>query len=469
MKTTLSAPSLSRLVQLALLGSFLLVIVVFATKSLLQFNAAMADAEGELARIGRVLGKSLNEFTAPEVAIAALRAFEAQIDYAYEDSTLSRVTKRRPKTLAQLALQSGPPIYSNMPNTGWIEQSNDTVRQIPINGVDYWVYARDDAHWRFRLALPYFAHETLLIAAIRDLLPELAIYCPLIMLLTWFSLRVGLRPLRQLCAALQNRDPDDLSPLTMPMRYVELQRVADAWNAQLDKIKTTVLRERAFIHDAAHELRTPMAVMSAEAHVLMSAPDRESRLAAEKAMQDAIGRAAHLAKQLLSLAAMDHADQRHKEPLDAVPFLQTALAQKVPAAQAKRIELELKAPDHYRIESNRVALLSIIDNLVDNAIRYGKPAGRIEVTLDGDAHTMSLTVADDGPGIPASEHERIFERFYRLNRDEHGTGLGLPIVHHAVHSLGGDIAMSDGLDGCGVRFSIRLPISPRTDSTGPLP
>lgn len=457
MKPPFLAPSLSRLVQYGLAGAFVLVLIVFATRTLLQFQAQMETQSGELPRYARLIGDALDESDDVTAARALLRYNERMFAQTIIDSSLTKIAGPAPAIFSQLARNEGAMLYTSHPSHAWIEQPPDSVQRVEIDGHSYWVYAHEGQRWRLRFGLPYFAWQTVFLAGARDLLPELAIYCPMIMLLAWLSLRLGLRPLRQLCAALRERAPDDLSPLTIRMRYKELQQVADAWNAQLERIRHALAREREFMHDAAHELRTPMAVMSTQAHVLLRAENETERQAAEKAMQDAIARAAHLAAQLLSLAAMDHAQLRDSESLDLAHLLQAALAQKVHAAQGKGLELALNAPESLPCASNRVALHSIIDNLIDNAIRYGRSGGRIEVTLGEDGNGISLDVADDGPGIPAPERERVFERFYRLDRTQSGTGLGLPIVQHAVHNLGGHLEIGDGLGGRGVAFRIVLP------------
>lgn len=457
MKPPFLAPSLARLVQYTLSVAFVLVLIIFATRTLLQFQTQMEGPTGDLPSHARLIGETLDETEEFAVARAVLRYNERQFALSLSDSTLTKIAGPAPAIFSQLARPQGEMLYTSHPLSSWVEQPSGSVRRQDIDGHRYWVYAYDGQRWRARFGLPYFSWQTVFLAGAHDLLPELAIYCPLIMLLAWLSLRLGLRPLRQLCAALCERAPDDLSPLTIRMHYKELQQVADAWNAQLERIRHALSREREFMHDAAHELRTPMAVMNTQAHVLLHAENAEERVAAEKAMQDAIERAAHLAKQLLSLAAMDHAHLRERETLDLAHLLQSALAQKVHAAQEKDMELVLEAPESLPCSSNRVALLSIIDNLIDNAIRYGRLGGRIEVVLNAHGAEIRLAVADDGPGIPAHERERVFERFYRLDRTQSGTGLGLPIVQHAVRSLGGRLEIGDGLGGYGIGFDIVLP------------
>ena len=114
--------------------------------------------------------------------------------------------------------------------------------------------------------------------------------------------------------------------------------------------------------------------------------------------------------------------------------------------------------DVLHLELNRVAFISIVHNLLDNALRYGNDRGRVVVTLTADPQAGTLRVADDGPGIGADDRERIFERFYRCKGHEAtGTGLGLAIVGKAVHAMGAAIHLEDGVDRRGVAFVIRFP------------
>ena len=242
------------------------------------------------------------------------------------------------------------------------------------------------------------------------------------------------------------------------MRYAELQPVATAFDAMLERLRNHVRRERAFVQDAAHELRTPMAAIAAQAHVLARAPDSAQRRRAEEALDQALARTSHLSRQLLELATLDEVEARELQSIDVADLVQRTLAGAVPQASARNIELSLDGPDRLVFQFDRSALQSALNNLIDNAVRYGRDGGRVSVTLQAVGRCLALIVADDGPGIPTASREHVFERFWRgTGHDVPGTGLGLAIVRQAVDRMGGTVQIEDGLDGCGVAFRIELP------------
>jgi signal transduction histidine kinase len=242
------------------------------------------------------------------------------------------------------------------------------------------------------------------------------------------------------------------------MTYAELKPVVTTFNELLNKLRGKVQRERDFVQDAAHELRTPMAVISAQAHVLARAASEAERLQAEGALESAIARASHLARQLLALASLDESRSAPMQRMDLAHLLQTMLAQAMPLARQRCIELSLDAPESLSLESDMAALQSIVMNLIDNGVRYGREGGQLAVTLQNSPDHITLIVADDGPGIPETERTHIFERFVRgSGQDIPGSGLGLAIVKQAVQRLRGSVQIDTGLDGRGVAFVVRIP------------
>jgi signal transduction histidine kinase len=162
--------------------------------------------------------------------------------------------------------------------------------------------------------------------------------------------------------------------------------------------------------------------------------------------------------QLLTLARLDGASRRAPETLNVVDEVRDALIAVAPRAQTRGVELSLDAPDALTLTLDRVALHSVIDNLLSNAVTWAKAGGRVQVRLADDAARgrWQLTVSDDGPGLPAADGHRVFERFQRGtdNPEAAGCGLGLAIVRQAAHQLGGDVSHGPGLDGTGASFVV---------------
>ena len=327
-----------------------------------------------------------------------------------------------------------------------------------VGGEAYRVLRSESPRWAIVMAVPKMEDGWLLGRLSEDLTKYMVIAFPIVLLPVWLAVRLGLRPLRSLSDRIAQRGADDLSPVGVDPRYAELKPLVSALDALLCALRTKIRREHAFVQDAAHELRTPMAVISAQAHVLAKAADAEARLEAEQRMDHAIARASHLVQQLLVLARID-ADRPAAPALeDLAQLARQEIAQCAPAAMARDIELSLEAPDALPMQLEAHAFRSVLHNLVDNAVRYGREGGRVAVELRREAKTLMLAVADDGPGIAPAERELVFDRFYRAaGQDAAGSGLGLAIVKQAALRLGGSVTLGTGLDGRGCGFELRVP------------
>lgn len=288
-------------------------------------------------------------------------------------------------------------------------------------------------------------------------------------LVVWVTVRSGLAPLRQLAQRISRRRAGDLAPVQVDRLYAETAPVVHELNALLAHEAQRLEAERRFLADAAHELRTPLAAINAQAHQLLTEPDPAAQADAAQALQQGITRASHLLTQLLTLARADAAAQpvapAVHPTLDLADLLRNRVALLVPLARARRIELALNAPEHICARLDREGLCSVIDNLVDNAIRYGVAGGSVELTLGAnDASPNSpivLLVQDNGRGIAPEHRARVWERFYRVpGTSEAGTGLGLAIAQRVVQRMGGTLGFADGLGGRGVGLRCVLPREP---------
>ncbi len=448
-------PSLTRRVVLALLLAFALAGAVLLAQSYLEVQSEFSpDAhDTALTKAAQVVASSLAPLDNAHDAAVVLQTIQRQSLQARQQNHLEGIL------LAELIGPDGQRVYAT-PELGStrLDAPASGQRNQLINGHVHRVTQARAGRWLLRFAEPQLPDASLLSILGGQLAPSLLLAFPIVLLPIWVAVRQGLRPLRQLSQRLALRRDDDLSALDIDLRYAELQPVVAAFNELLAKLRDKVARERAFVQDAAHELRTPMAVIAAQAHVLARAASEAERHQAEGALEQAIQRASHLAQQLLALASLDDTRPISPQRLDVAHLLQTMLAQAAPVASQRGMELSLDAPDSLSIEADRPALQSIIQNLIDNALRYGRTGGEVAVTLQTSAHQVTLSVADDGPGIPEAERAHIFDRFVRgAGHDTQGTGLGLAIVKQAVLRLGGHVQIAPGIDGAGVAFVVHLP------------
>lgn len=456
MKSLLLRPSLSRRLFVTLIFTFLLTCVVLTSKEMVVYYLEEMQVDGDTGKVGAVLASSLREVADRSQAIAAVKTLEDQFNLSYAEGNLAG--KVPPRVFVQLATAAGDLLYESEALGYLLTGDDHAVLRVKVNGRAFDLFSYNDGPWSLRLALPTFKKHEIFAAIFMNLAPYMALSFPVVMLPLWIAIRRGLRPLDKLSKKLATRRDDDLSPLAVDMKYAELEGVVDAFESLLDRLRRKIESERSFMQDAAHELRTPMAVISAQGHVLAHADDRQSREQAGKALGVAITRASHLSEQLLSLASLDHSRYLDKAPLDIAFVLQNLLAGMAPAAIARRVEMALEAPESLPMPMNRMAFHSIVQNLVDNALRYGVDGGHIVVSLLESEHAVELRVADDGPGISAADREHIFDRFFRgKEQNVTGTGLGLAIVDKATRAMGGSVRVDRGIDSRGVSFVVSFP------------
>ena len=341
-----------------------------------------------------------------------------------------------------------------------LPQPRPSVQEIVVQGTPYLLVEARTPRWTLRIAEPVRSDQAFLLYNARFLLPYLAIALPIVLLAIWLPIRRGLRPLQQLADRIAARDAADLSPVGIEARHRELVPLVNALNGLLGRLRGQLDRERAFVQDAAHEIRTPLAVINAQAHVLARATDAAQRAQAEAQLDLSIARTSHLAQQLLDLAALDRGGIPQATTLiDLAHWLRTLLGHAAQAALRDGRDLSLDAPDALHGRVDLPAIESIVRNLVDNALRHGVPGGNIAVGLrtEGDDRLL-FEVRDDGPGIPAAQRAQAFERFHRgADARSSGAGLGLAIVRQAALRLGGSVEIVEGLQGRGVGFLVRLP------------
>jgi signal transduction histidine kinase len=280
---------------------------------------------------------------------------------------------------------------------------------------------------------------------------------------SWIAVRLTLRPLRRFAGSIADRAPGDLTALATS-GYRELRPIVDSFNTLLSKFRSLLQTERAFVANAAHELRTPIAAISAQAHVLISEPDDSGRHTAAAALQLGVKRSARVIRRLLLLSKLDTApEQFHSESGDVAATIREIAHAQLERAHGRGQQLCLQLRELPRLYF-RDALEAAVECLIDNAIRYTPPGTRIDVVCHAEGYETVIAVGDDGPGIPAELRSRVFNRFDRLGRsDEEGSGLGLSIVCHVSQLHGGSVQLRSPENGTGSIFEMRLPL-PKVDN-----
>src|SRR5580658_1990154 len=293
-----------------------------------------------------------------------------------------------------------------------------------------------------------------------------AVALPLLFALMLLTFLIGVvterafRPVRRMAADLAGRGADDLSAVNTAEMPVETHALGVALNDLLARHAEVLARERRFTADAAHELRTPLAALRAQAQVAARATTpSEARRALDK-LQANIDRTTHLMSQLLSLARLEPGSSFSAgQTTQAKVVVDLVLEDLAQAAREKQIEIMLDGCLQ-RLPGAPEVLYLLIRNLLENSIRHVSERGRVALKLIERDQWAVLSISDNGPGIPSAERSRALERFYRIpGSASSGSGLGLSIVGRVVELLAGEIELSDPPVGTGLVVTVRLPFT----------
>ncbi len=280
-------------------------------------------------------------------------------------------------------------------------------------------------------------------------------------ILAWFGLQRGLRPLLRLRDEVVERQPDDLRPLTGTALQQELQPLATALNQYMGRIKSWSAVQRRFIANAAHQLRTPLTLLSTQATYALRTTSAAEKNEALQAIHANMQQMTRLANQLLTLAQAEPGGRPpSSEPVDRVAAARRALESLVGLALERDMDLgfDPRVPSAM-VRGDPTMLQELVVNLVDNALRYTPRGGVVTLGIEQDVAEWRLTVQDSGPGIAEAERERVFERFYRtLGSGAEGSGLGLAIAKEIADGAGGGISLAPSpAPGGGLLVTVRLP------------
>lgn len=304
------------------------------------------------------------------------------------------------------------------------------------------------------------SRDSILLAVLQGVLWPLAFALPLLALVGWWAVRQGLAPLRQLSQMLGQRRPQALEALQIDDLPSEMTPMVQALNALFERIGLMLVFERRFTADAAHELRTPIAGIRAQAQVAMGAgDDHAQRDHALQATLAGCDRATRLVEQLLTLARLEEA------PVTAIAAVMdlSALARRVaadlaPAALARHQTLELDAVAPCAVAGAEMLVSMMLRNLIDNAIRYSPDGARVWVSVATESGQAVLRVQDSGAGMTEPEMARLGERFYRvLGSEQPGNGLGWSIIKRIASVLGAQVQVRRSEMLGGLAVTIRWP------------
>jgi len=297
--------------------------------------------------------------------------------------------------------------------------------------------------------------------ALRNLIPPV-IGVLLIALLIPFVIARGFSSLLRLSRQITARQPSYLEPLDASQAPEEIRGMIDALNGLFGRLAETLEKERRFTANAAHELRTPLAAVKVHAQNLLSETSSESSRRGARSIINGVDRMTRVVEQLLTLSRLESGQALTRQSVDLVRLGHELGRDMQPLVEQRGLSLSQDIPDGLRLQSYENGLYVLLRNLLDNAVRYTPAGGEVRLRMRREANRLHIEIADSGPGIPAADRERVFERFVRLaGQKTSGSGLGLSIVKELIERLGGEIRLEDTSlpASSGLSVHIHLPCS----------
>lgn len=425
-----------------------LVTVILAVIVLFYFIAALRGYQSSMLEADRLFDKQLldtarlianihTEQTARNIGSDASLAFQV-----WRGERLLAASRNAPET--PIGAREAGFGYGNFAGYRW------RTAAYYDDAAGNWILVADRTDLRSALA------ENVIL---ESLFPTLA-GLPVVGLLIWLIVSGGLRPLRSLARELGSKQPDDLSPLAVEAPKKELEQIVASTNGLLQRLETSLLRERQFASDAAHELRTPISALKLQAYNLAQEPGADPKLVGE--LQASVQRLEHIVEQILDLyrSSPDQFNAQF-ENLDLSRLAREVLAEEYAAFDERDQSVAFEG-EACMIAGDRFALKTLLRNLLSNAGKYTPRGGQVLVSVSRHGETARLSVEDSGPGIPDDQRASIFERFYRIGRDRHpsgqpGCGLGLAIVRRLVELHRGSVTVGRSSFATGAAFHVDLP------------
>jgi signal transduction histidine kinase len=363
----------------------------------------------------------------------------------------------RGQFVSQIWNADGSLAYSSIEGVGPPPQPPG-MHTVLWQGDEWHIYSLYDRGLTIQVGNPVGKRAVLFANIVPWLLLPLTVLVLVLAGLIWLSVTRGLAPLKQLRAEISRRDAGTLTPLETVYLPDEVTPLVATLNDLLARLESALNAQGRFVADAAHELRTPLAAVRLQAQLARQTRDPAEHEASLRQLMAGIDRASHLVEQLLQLARLEPGawhDRRETVALD--DLARQVVASLSAQADARDIDLGVGVCEAVTLPGHAPSLSAMLANLVDNALRYIPKGGRVDVEVRATPEAAILSVADDGPGIPPEERERVFNRFYRgAGAEIPGSGLGLSIVKQAVELHGGVIELGESESG-GLLARITLP------------
>jgi len=294
-------------------------------------------------------------------------------------------------------------------------------------------------------------------AAFKSIVPFLLIL-PIFAILIWLILKNAFLPLVAVQDTIANLNENTLEPLNFSTIPKELQSLTEALNKTISRLRIAIDARKKFVADAAHELRTPLAVLKIQLELVYKATDKTEKELLLHKLEKGIERSCRLVEQLLTLSRQENYTfhDTHDEEINLAQLVSDVLVESLPLAEVKNIEFEVNEIEKSILYANKFEIETVISNLVDNAIGYTPKNGLVSLRVFEQNNAVALEVSDNGIGIKDTDKIRIFDRFYRVtNNQTIGSGLGLSILKEICDKYNATIDVKDNFPK-GTIFSIKF-------------
>jgi len=367
-----------------------------------------------------------------------------------------------PDFVTQIWDRNGVLQFYSRPNFALPRPPEPGFSNINWHGQQWRVFTQSEGLRTIQVAHPLSLRREMAADLARRAVQPLLALIPILAVLIWIVVGRALRPLQALSRDVRARSASDLAALPFGGLPDEVRPLVSSLNDLLQRLQRAIESQGQFVADAAHELRTPLTAVQLQLQVLQRAESQPERDAALERLGDGIRRSTHLVQQLLTLARQEPGSAApEKESVDLRALAERVAADFEPLARDKTIDLKLDLRAAV-VPGEAEGLRVMLNNLVENAIRYTPAGGQVGLIVHRDDAEATVEVDDTGPGIPEDQRARVFDRFYRATRSDsssesEGSGLGLAIVKRVVDRHSGRIELRTGSSNTGLAVVVRLP------------
>ncbi|MHB8494056.1 MAG: ATP-binding protein [Casimicrobiaceae bacterium] len=333
---------------------------------------------------------------------------------------------------------------------------------VTVNGTRYRVFSTRTSTQVIQVAQDLSARQELAGSLVLRIVAPVMLFAPILMLAVWWVVSRSTRPLLRAREQIARRAAEELSPLTATDIPDEVRPLVDEINLLFGRLAEAFAAQQSFVADAAHELRSPLAALRLQVQSMQRATDAEARAVAARRLIGGIDRMGRLVDQMLVLARQDATvDPAGTAAVDLRAAASLAIGDVLAAAQERHIDLGISEAETVSVIGEPESLRILLRNLLENAIKYTPDGGTIDVAIRIADRSPVVEIADSGPGIPAEERRRVFDRFYRGvgGSVAPGSGLGLAIVQSIARRHHATIRLDESRRLGGLLVTVRFPIS----------